>query len=282
MNTIYELVHASGKQTAYTDKHPAYDLVRGPSGKGLSVGYFPEIQSFDTTNVSQIITYDTLHVNTWLAWIAGTELVNSEIQEPLTGIPTLFGGNFQAVSVAQKTYGYVAGSLAFTPELTTAFEFVDASIGKVVAALKAKGVFDETLITVASKHGQAPIDPTLYGKVSQHVFQSDLAAVVPVDFITTDDIALIYLSDSRDTDKAVDYLNTVRNTLKIEDIISGERLTYLGYGDPTKDPAVPDIIVRPELGIIYTTSTSKIAEHGGLSADDRKVSGESYLLPVFQ
>ena len=41
MNTIYELVHASGKQTAYTDKHPAYDMVRGPSGKGLSVGYFP-------------------------------------------------------------------------------------------------------------------------------------------------------------------------------------------------------------------------------------------------
>ncbi len=46
MNTIFEVVHAHG-QTAYTDKHPAYDLVRGPSGKGLSVGYFPEIQSLD-------------------------------------------------------------------------------------------------------------------------------------------------------------------------------------------------------------------------------------------
>ena len=223
-----------------------------------------------------------MHVDTWLAWVAGTELDHSEIEEPLTGIPTLFGGNFQAVSVAQKSYGYVAGSLTFTPELVTAFEFVDTSIGKVVAALKAKGVFDDTLIMVASKHGQAPIDPTLYGKVSQDVFQSDLAAVVPVDFITTDDIALIYLHDSRDTDKAVDYLNTARNTLKIDDIISGDRLTYLGYGDPATDPAVPDIIVRPELGIIYTTSTSKIAEHGGLSDDDRKVSGALLLLPVAQ
>lgn len=269
VNTIYEVVHESGKQTAYTDKHPAYDLVRGPSGKGLSVGYFPEIQSFDITNVTQIIGYDQLHVDSWLAWVNATELVNSEVQEKLTGIPTLFGGNFQAVSVAQKSYGYVAGSLDFTPELVRAFTFVDDSIGQVVAALKAKRVFDETLIVIASKHGQAPIDPTLYGKISQHIFQTDVG--VPVDFITTDDVALIYLTDQRDTDKAVDILNGLRQTLKIEDIISGERLIYEGYGDPTKDPAVPDIIVAPEKGIIYTTSTSKIAEHGGLSDDDRKV-----------
>ena len=187
----------------------------------------------------------------------------------MTGVPTLFGGNFQAVSVAQKTWGYVPGTLAFTPQLLTAFKFVDASIGKVVAALKTKGIFDDTLIVVASKHGQAAIDPAKYGKVSQHIFATDVG--VPVSFITTDDIALIYLKDQRDLDKAVDNLNRIRDTLKIADIISGDRLTYLGYGDPKTDPAVPDIIVRPELGIIYTTSTSKIAEHGGLSDDDRKV-----------
>lgn len=181
----------------------------------------------------------------------------------------MFGGNFQAVSVAQKTYGYVPGSLAFTPQLLTALDFVDASLGKVVAALKTKGIYDDTLITVALKHGQAAIDPKLYGKVNQHVFAADVG--VPVDFITTDDVALIFLKDQRDTDKAVDILNGLRDTLKIEDIISRDRLTYLGYGDPKTDPAVPDIIVRPELGIIYTTSSSKIAEHGGLSADDRKV-----------
>ena len=42
VNTVIELVRAAGLQTAYTDKHPAYDLVRGPSGTGLSEGYFPE------------------------------------------------------------------------------------------------------------------------------------------------------------------------------------------------------------------------------------------------
>jgi predicted AlkP superfamily pyrophosphatase or phosphodiesterase len=269
VNTIYEVVHEAGKQTAYTDKHPAYDLVRGPSGKGLSVGYFPEIQTYDTTNVSQIIGYDQMHVDAWLAWIAGTQLPFSEVQETLTGTPTLFGGNFQAVSVAQKTYGYIAGSLAFTPQLITALDFVDNSLGKIVAALKAKNIYDDTLIIVASKHGQAAIDPRKYAKISQHLLPA--AVGVPVSFITTDDVALVFLADIRDTEAAVNNLNRVRNTFQIADIISGERLTYLGYGDPKTDPAVPHIIIRPETGIIYTTSTKKIEEHGGLSDDDRKV-----------
>lgn len=45
----------------------------------------------------------------------------------------------------------------------------------------------------------------------------------------------------------------------------------LGFGSPINSPFVPDIIVQPELGIIYTTSKKKVEEHGGLSADDRNV-----------
>jgi arylsulfatase A-like enzyme len=44
-------------------------------------------------------------------------------------------------------------------------DFVDTSLGQVVSALKTKGIYDGTLIIVASKHGQALIDPKLYGKV---------------------------------------------------------------------------------------------------------------------
>ena len=44
-----------------------------------------------------------------------------------------------------------------------------------------------------------------------------------------------------------------------------------GFGSPTKNPFVPDIIVQPDVGIIYTTSKKKVEEHGGLSADDRNV-----------
>ena len=42
---------------------------------------------------------------------------------------------------------------------------MDASLGSVVNKLKSKGIYDSTLIIVASKHGQAAIDPTKYEKI---------------------------------------------------------------------------------------------------------------------
>src|SRR5499427_6132150 len=34
VNTIFEVIKASGRRTAWSDKHPAYDIVNGPSGAG--------------------------------------------------------------------------------------------------------------------------------------------------------------------------------------------------------------------------------------------------------
>jgi len=271
VNTIFEIVEASGKQTAYTDKHPAYDLVRGPSGKGLTVGYFPEIAATANT-VNATIAYDQLHVDAFLDWIAGEGKTpaNSEIQGAgLTTTPTLFGGNFQAVNVGQKTSGYTNGTLKFTAPLLQAIDFVDNSLGQVVSALKAKKIYDDTLIIVASKHGQAPINPALYRKINPALIAP--ATGVNISFVTTDDIALIFLEDQSTLETAVQGLMKATSTLQIQDLIYGPRLTALGFGNPATDPAVPDIIVRPELGVIYTKSTAKIAEHGGLSDDDRKV-----------
>ena len=94
VNTVFELVVAAGFATAYTDKHPAYDLVRGPSGTGLSTGYFPEIAAVPG-DVPSIIQYDQLHVNAFLDWLNGTTPDHSE--GSLKGqIPTLSGGNFQS------------------------------------------------------------------------------------------------------------------------------------------------------------------------------------------
>jgi hypothetical protein len=95
VNTIWEVVHGAGMQTAYADKHPAYDIVRGPSCKGLSVGYLPEIAAVGPS-VEENIAYDQYHVNAFLDWVDGTTPDNSEVQEKLTGTPILFGGNSRA------------------------------------------------------------------------------------------------------------------------------------------------------------------------------------------
>ena len=270
VNTIFEVVHEAGGQTAYADKHPAYDLVRGPSGQGLTIGYFPEIAAVDNT-VDATITYDDLHVTAFLDWIKGTTPANSEVQgNGLTGAPTVFGGNFQAVSVGQKTAGYTNDTAqTFTAPLLKAFDFVDASLGKIVDALKAQQIYQETLIIIASKHGQAPINPALYRKIDPALITSSTG--VDLDWVTSDDIALIFLHDQSTLDKAVDGLKANSAKLQIKDIIYGDRLRDKGFGDPRTDPAVPDIIVQPQLGVIYTTSKAKVEEHGGLSQDDRNV-----------
>lgn len=84
----------------------------------------------------------------------------------------------------------------------------------------------------------------------------------------SDDIALLFLKNQKETEEAVQNLEKIRVAGHIKDIIWGDRLKALGYGDPKQDSSVPDIIVQPELGVCYTTSTKKFAEHGGISEDD--------------
>ena len=45
----------------------------------------------------------------------------------------------------------------------------------------------------------------------------------------------------------------------------------LNYNDPTVDPRTPDIIVTPNVGVTYSGSTAKLAEHGGFAHDDTNV-----------
>ncbi len=40
---------------------------------------------------------------------------------------------------------------------------------------------------------------------------------------------------------------------------------------PSGDPRTPDIIVTPNIGVTYSGSSKKLAEHGGFSHDDTNV-----------
>jgi hypothetical protein len=57
VNTIFEVIHEAGLQTAWSDKHPSYDIVNGPSGEGVDELYTPEINS--NANKSGQIWTDT-------------------------------------------------------------------------------------------------------------------------------------------------------------------------------------------------------------------------------
>lgn len=88
-----EVARSHGLETAYTDKHPAYDLLRGPSGTGLTTGYFPEIAAVGST-IADVIAYDQYHVNAFLDWLDVVTPAHSEGK--LSKVPSIFGGNFQS------------------------------------------------------------------------------------------------------------------------------------------------------------------------------------------
>src|SRR5882757_9588592 len=45
VNTVFQVARAHGLRTAWSDKHPAYEILNGPSGQGVQDLFTPEINS---------------------------------------------------------------------------------------------------------------------------------------------------------------------------------------------------------------------------------------------
>ena len=317
-NSIFSVIHQHGGFSAWSDKHPAYSSVASGLGpEALDDFYAPEINSnviglpgvttptgVDCTNVvdptadltawtnsfQNIQCYDTLKVDAVLNWIDGKNHLGTRKTE----VPTIFGMNFQAVSVGQKliektnitTGGYLDAAGMPSAVLLNEFQFVDASIAAFVSELKKQGLLDSTLIVITAKHGQSPIDPSRYvGQTINGTSPATLlsnAGYIPFSESTNnptgigpteDDVSLLWLSSSADTDASVAILEanaSATTGIGLGQIYYGASLK-LNYNDPTKDPRTPDIIVTPNIGVTYSGSTKKQAEHGGFAHDDTNV-----------
>jgi len=323
-NSIFSVVHQKGGVAAWSDKHPAYSSVASGIGpRALDDFYAPEINStvialpgvttptgqscatirdpnsFDNTSwtnsFDNIQCYDTLKVDAILNWIDGnTHLGGGKLRS----VPNIFGMNFQAVSVGQKlieaqttgttiTGGYLDAAGTPSGALLNEFQFVDASIGAFVSELRKEGLYESTLIVITAKHGQSPIDPTLYkrqaganGISPATVISNDLHAAMPPSEdpngsgigSTEDDVSLLWLTDPSYTSAAVDLLeaNAGPTGIGLGQFFYGPSLV-LNYNDPNKDPRTPDIIVTPNVGVTYSGSKHKQEEHGGFAHDDINV-----------
>ncbi|MGA8342244.1 MAG: alkaline phosphatase family protein [Candidatus Sulfotelmatobacter sp.] len=316
-NSIFSVIHQAGGYAAWSDKHPAYSSVASGIGPAaLDDFYAPEINSNViglpgvttptgiscatvrdpgsdltawTNSFQNIQCYDTLKVDAILNEIDGKNHLGTR----KTQVPTVFGMNFQALSVGQKfieqsnnvTGGYLDAAGTPSAALLDEFKFVDASIGAFVRELKARGLFDSTLIVITAKHGQSPIDPSRYVAqtrngtspatlLSNAGFLPDSESTSNANGIgpTEDDVSLLWLSNSSDTDASVKILedNASASGIALGQIYYGPSLT-LNYNDPTVDPRSPDIIVTPNVGVTYSGSRAKLAEHGGFAHDDTNV-----------
>ncbi len=307
-NTIFEVVKASGGHTAWADKHPAYDWVNGPSGRGVDDLYTPEITNVggldNTVSVVCTVENDLKKVQAVINEIRGLNHDGT----PGPGAPEVLGMNFQAVSVGQKlakdnsdgsctddtgpvngqSGGYTDGAGTPSAVLAYGLDKTDQALGSMIQALKDSGIYESTLVIVSAKHGQSPINPL---KVNKPGHFADLVAALPdggtnpaalviasaancstgpCGFVQDDDIALIWLQDQSQTPAVASYLNTNANALFIEEVLAGNEIK-LKFNDPGHDSRTPDILVQPVYGTIYTTSKKKNAEHGGFSFGDTNV-----------
>jgi Type I phosphodiesterase / nucleotide pyrophosphatase len=317
-NTIFGVIHHAGGFTAWSDKHAVYAAVSGPTGtsqpSNVDDYYSPEVNSnpiplpgvktatgLDCSSVpnnnggdwtgdfNNIKCYDQLKVNAVLNWIDG----KNHLGNASAVVPTIFGMNFQAVSVGQKLIesgvkgGYTDAAGTPTPSMLGEIQFVDGAIGQFVNELKKNHVYDSTTIIITAKHGQSPVDAHRFFPIPGHsgangtppsgvlgsafLPDSELNQIGP----TEDDISLLWLRPGTSTADAVSLLENSAASAGIGQILYGPSLEMM-FGTPGlpamgDDPRTPDIVVLPNVGVVYTGSTKKQAEHGGFALDDTNV-----------
>ncbi|CAG8535166.1 14604_t:CDS:2 [Dentiscutata heterogama] len=267
VNTIFEVAKNHSLTTAWVDKLPAYSIVNGPSGKGVDDFWGPEIASINKTDVTQVEQYDNNHTVAILNWINGRRANGTSFK-----VPNIFGGNFQTVSVAQKSPdgGYKDGDATPSDVLKGAFKYVDGILKKFLDELTKKNLLDDTIIIISAKHGQSPINRTLLHRIDDSNLTSQVGAD-KINQLTDDDVALFWLKDHNDSSAAADSLRNNASDLGIATVYEGDSLKEEFGCCPTEDTRCPDIAIKVTPGVIYSLSTKKIAEHGGFNEDDYHV-----------
>ena len=266
-----------------------------PQVKLLSCNPLPDQTAVSSSNAwtdsfANIQCYDSLKVQAILNEIDG---LNHEGTKP-GQVPNVFGMNFQAVSVGEKlveksigtTGGYTDAVGTPSQALLGEIQFVDASIGKFVTELKNRGLYQNTAIIVTAKHGQSPVDPQRVLRIpADNAADQPPSAILspagvgpgfPVVQALEDDISLLWLSDNSEaaTVNAVAQLEANAATIGANggEFFYGRNLDLM-FSDPRtyEGSRTPNIIVAPNVGVVYTGGTKKIAEHGGFAHDDTTV-----------
>ena len=260
---------------------------------------FDAIKCYDQLKVNAVVheIYGKNHlgtVKTQVPVILGMNFQAVSVGEKLVSPASL-------VRTDANSGGYEDAQGTPRPIMTKEIVFVDAAIGQMVAALQHQGLLESTTIIITAKHGQSPIDPNRFTPIpgKANVGEPPSAALLapnpnllPAVYsdpqnqlgIAEDDISQIWLTDPSTTAQAVAALETNATAIGLGQIFYGASLDTIFNppGVPTipgpcckllpgGDPRTPDIVVIPNVGVVYTGGDKKQSEHGGYSWDDTNV-----------
>jgi hypothetical protein len=275
VNTLFEVVKASGGRTAWIDQHDTYnDLAQGPSGKGIDDSRALERKGTPQTSEG-FMAQDGRRLELLLNQIRGWDSYGKN----KVGVPKVFGMGFISFGAMQKADGYADGEATLADNATKAtLDFVDKSLGRIISELKAQKLYDSTMIILSSKHGQSPIDVKRRKVVDRNIIRNAVNGVKPdlLAHASLDTIGLLWLKDSSKTQEVVAALRAKQFEAGIQKIYWGENARNL-VGLPTDDSRSPDIVIQCELGAFYADNLDSpatkalLAEHGGMLDEDTNV-----------
>jgi arylsulfatase A-like enzyme len=139
-----------------------------------------------------------------------------------------------------------------------------------VNELRAQNLLDSTMVIVTAKHANSPVDPALRHTIKAGIYNTLIESVRAglTAQVTTDTVAVIWLTDHSKAADVMAVLQANAAAIGAEAIYSGNDFNTL-FGGTLQSFAnrQPDIIVQPELGVIYTGGSKKV-EHGGFHEND--------------
>lgn len=284
VNTIFEVAHANGLRTAWTDKHPAYEILNGPSGYGIDDLFAPEINSVInltdpsapdwTKNNVNTQQYDTIKVLSVINEIKGFD--HSGLNRH--GTPAIFGMNFQAVSTAQKLNksatpespananqvgGYTSSGTVPGSVLQSALHFVDESLKQMQAAIdKNASTKSNTVIILSAKHGQSPQDRSELTLIND----GDMLAALEAAWSATNPSISPLVAHAMDDDGVLLWLNDRTAT----DFVKNFLMNYSGTGISSDAAGVK--IPKPftNAGLSQVLAGSEAANSLGLTLADQR------------
>ncbi len=140
--------------------------------------------------------------------------------------------------------------------------------------MKENRLLDSTLIIVTAKHGDVPIDPLRFRAADLSLIPSIVNSIEPGLLLNAEQdgsIAMLWLKDHRHTADVVKAIRNRQTEAGIQQIFSGESFKLM-FADPANDPRMPDIVIQPNLGVIYVEPDDGfIEEHGGFTDEDTHV-----------
>jgi hypothetical protein len=328
-NSIFQVIHKAGLRTAWSDKHEVYASFNGPGSNGRSIDdlFSPEIdaQAVEPDGTPYPQDGDWAHIDAATKQYDGykVQAILNEINgfdhsgRVRVGTPAIFGMNFQTLSVAQKIrststtliklpnghyttsapqpggYQWVKGHLVPGPVVSSALDYVNAQLARMVATIRRDGLAGSTTIIVTAKHGQSPQDPnklvTIHDGPIIDAINAGWAKKHPGNKTlivagTDDDVWQSYLSDRSTAacDFVESYLwNHSASGLNVDKKPVTLRHSGLAriwactaaakfFGVAANNGHYPDVFGEVQEGVIYSGPT-KLAEHGGMNPGDRHV-----------